>query len=99
VSKALDVGFVIGLAGAVAAFVATEQLLGVMVSKMLIAKGIGVQFWLTNPPARLQALDIFSMQVKRAKFSDVFCEAWSGTIQTRSRRRTYTHTHIHILID
>lgn len=33
-----------------------------MVSRMLIAKGVGVHFWLTNPPARLQALDIFSMQ-------------------------------------
>ena len=52
-----------GLALQVAACIGLEQLLGSMVVRMLLAKGIGFSFWLTNPPARLQAVDIFAMQV------------------------------------
>jgi len=39
------------------------QVLGNMVIRMLLARGLNIQFWLTNPPARLQALDLFAMQV------------------------------------
>ena len=37
-------------------------MLGNMVARMFLARGLSIDFWVTNPPARLQALDLFAMQ-------------------------------------
>lgn len=52
----------LGIVGSAVACFGAQQVLGNMVVRMLLVRGLSVEFWLTNPPARLQALDLFAMQ-------------------------------------
>jgi hypothetical protein len=52
----------LGIVGSAVACFGAQQVLGNMVIRMLLVRGLSIDFWITNPPARLQALDLFAMQ-------------------------------------